>query len=92
MTVLGEDIPTGSDGHKQLVERAAREQAGLRPRILTDEMVPLTRHVRAFRNWETHGYDEPFNPFEAEKAASAARRLMALMRPAFEAFGDAVDP
>lgn len=55
--------PGGPDGHRRLLDGAALDLPGLRPRLLSDEVIRAGHALRGFRHVVRHAYaaayDEP---------------------------------
>lgn len=69
LEILGEEKPTGSNYHADLLRRVSREVAGNRPAILSGQLAEAVDEARRFRHVARKGYDS----FRLEGAASAIR-------------------
>jgi hypothetical protein len=67
LEILGEEKPTGTNYHADLLRRASREVAGNRPAIISGQLSEAIDEARRFRHVARKGYDS----FRVEGAASA---------------------
>jgi predicted nucleotidyltransferase len=74
MKALGEIPPTGSDWHKEVIERAATKKRD-RSAILAPDLAAAAQATREFRHFAAHGYLVDFDPEKAGPAIEAAQVL-----------------
>lgn len=90
MNMIGEDPPTGSRWHSDLIRRASRDIPKLRPAILPADVATAADEARSFRHVAVHAYDS-FNQTKAGLAVDAARVLTAALPTAIAQFKAAID-
>lgn len=90
LQIQGEEAPTGSQWHADLIQRAGRS-AESRPAILTPELVRAADRTRKFRHVAVRAYDS-FDPDDAEPAVRAATKVAAGLAAAIAAYRQAIDP
>lgn len=90
LQVQGEETPSGSQWHADLIQRAGRQTAR-RPAILPPTLVHAADRTRKFRHVAVRAYDN-FDPDDAEPAVRAAEKVSAGLAEAIAAYRLALDP
>ena len=85
LEILGEEKPTGSDYHAQLIRRVSRAFPGNRPAIIAGALAEAVDETRRFRHVARKGYDG-FRVENAGAAIEAADYVRAHIRAAIETF------
>jgi hypothetical protein len=89
LQIQGEETPSGSQWHADLIQRAGRAIDG-RPAILSAALVRATDRTRKFRHVAVRAYDT-FDPDDAEPAVRAAEKVAAGFAEAIAAFRAVID-
>ncbi|MBR2119377.1 MAG: hypothetical protein IJ935_12095 [Afipia sp.] len=92
--ILGEELPTGRDFHKVLLDRVTRPLTGdhARPAIFDERLKKdLLEALRMRHRVRYSSYDE-FIPHLAEPSVDAARDIVARIRNAINEFKRKIDP
>ena len=90
--LMGEEMPSGHEWHKGLVDRLSRPLPGQRPAVVDDERLLLAIDaLRGFRHIATHAYDR-FDEDRAAVAVLKAETFLACIGPALAQFRAAIDP
>ncbi len=85
MKASGEAPPSGSDWHRQVIERAA-EPSENRPAILSRRLAEAASETRSFRHFAAHAYTVTFDPEKARVAVDAAQVLADGLEKAIASF------
>ncbi len=93
LRILAEDLPTGEDWHRKLIERAAKSngKAHSRPAILSPPVAADLDETRRFRNRAMRAYGR-FDAARIGPTLDAAGRLAATLAADIERFKGVVDP
>jgi hypothetical protein len=94
LSILGEELPTGRDFHRVLLDRVTRPLTGdhARPAIFDEDLKQeLLEAVRTRHRVRHSSYDE-FIPHKAEPSVDAARTISARLRDAIAEFKKKIDP
>lgn len=94
LSILGEELPTGRDFHRILLDRVTRPLIGdhARPAIFDEDLrQKLLEAVRMRHRVRHSSYDE-FIPHKAEPSVDAARTIRARLRDAIAEFKKKIDP
>ncbi len=91
LEMLGEEAPTGSNWHADLINRVSTARASKRPAILTGEVATAADETRRFRAVATRGYDN-FDPRRSAPAVAAARLLAKDLAATVTEFRNSLDP
>lgn len=86
---IDERLPEGGDHHRELVLRASREMAGMRPPIVSKETAADLDRLRRFRHAFRHVYDE-YDYGKAEENVAVAARVVIAVRTDLGAFAAAL--
>lgn len=89
--MIEEDLPTGRDWHRKLLERAAEERVGDRPALIGRTLFEAADELLRFRHVAFHSYDR-FKPARAEPAIIAAEQFLAEIDDAVSRVRQALDP
>lgn len=91
--ILAEELPTGEDWHRKLIERASRAngKAHPRPAILSPAVAADLDETRRFRNRATRAYGR-FDAARVGPTLAAAARLATTFAADVERFEAAIDP
>jgi hypothetical protein len=90
LELFGEEKPTGSQYHADLVRRIARDRPGIRPSIIAGELAEAIDETRRFRHVVRKNYNN-FRVAEATRALQAAALLRDRLVDTIQAFARAVD-
>lgn len=90
LAMLGEEKPSGADGHADLIRRVSRPTED-RPAIISTEIMALADETRRFRNIAMRSYNS-FRPEEAHRAVEAARSLADRILDEIAVFKHTIDP
>ena len=92
--ILGEELPSGRDYHKALLDRVTRPLAGdhARPAIFDEKMKRDMLEALSMRHRVRHSSYDEFIPAKAEPTIDAARKIMSRIREAIAEFKKKVDP
>jgi len=90
LEILGEEKPTGSDYHAQLIKRVSRAFPESRPAIIEGALAEAVDETRRFRHVARKGYDG-FRVENAGAAIAAADYVRAHIREAIEVFRSALE-
>jgi hypothetical protein len=91
LEMLGEEAPTGSNWHADLIHRASSARPQARPAVLTGAVATAADETRRFRAVATRGYDS-FDPGRSAPAVAAARLLAKELAGALTLFRNSLDP
>jgi len=86
--ILGEELPTGRDYHKVLLDRVARPLTGdhARPAIFDEDLRQDLLETLRMRHRARHSSYDEFIPRKAEPSVDAARKILLRLRDAVEEF------
>lgn len=92
--ILGEELPSGRDYHKALLDRVTRPLAGdhARPAIFDEAMKKDLLEALGMRHRVRHSSYDEFIPAKAEPSVDAVGRIIASIRAAIAEFKKKVDP
>lgn len=91
LDILGEERPTGTAWHDDLIRRVRSERAGSRPPILAQGAADHADETRRFRHLAMRTYGS-FKASEARKTVVAAKALSRDLLAEIERFRNAIDP
>lgn len=91
LEMLGEERPTGTNRHADLIRRVASALSGKRPAILNAHLAAAADETRRFRHRAVHNYDT-FQVGEATRTIEAAEILANQLPSAILAFRQTIDP
>lgn len=90
--LLDEQLPTGRDWHRTLIDRLAEPVVGQRPAVLDDQrLLAAIDALRGFSHIAAHAYDR----FDEDRAALAVHKAEVFVKAIGEAlarFRAAIDP
>ena len=94
LSILGEELPTGRDFHKVLLDRVTRPLIGdhARPAIFGEDLKQDLLEALRMRHRVRHSTYDEFIPHKAEPAVEAARKIIACIRDAIAEFKEKIDP
>jgi hypothetical protein len=92
--ILGEELPTGRDFHKVLLDRVTRPLSGdhARPAIFDERLKKDLLEALRMRHRVRHSSYDEFIPHLAEPSVDAARDIVARIRNAINEFKRKIDP
>src|ERR1700738_358992 len=92
--ILGEELPTGRDVHKVLLDRVTRPLTGdhARPAIFDERLKKNLLETLRMRYRVRHSSYDEFIPHLAEPSVDAARNIVARIRDAINEFKKKIDP
>jgi hypothetical protein len=90
LEMLGEEAPTGSNWHADLIQRVSAARPDARPAVLTGAVATAADETRRFRAVATRGYDN-FDPGRSAPAVAAARVLAQELPGALTLFRNSLD-
>lgn len=91
LDILGEERPTGTAWHDDLIRRVRGERPGSRPPILSPSAADHADETRRFRHLAMRTYGN-FKASEAKKSVVAAKALVRGLLAEVEQFKLAIDP
>ena len=91
LDILGEERPTGTAWHDDLIRRVRSERPGSRPPILAPGAADQADETRRFRHLAMRTYGS-FKASEAKKSVVAAKALARDLLAEIERFRIAIDP
>jgi hypothetical protein len=94
LSILGEELPTGRDFHRVLLDRVTRPLSGehARPAIFDEHLKHDLLEALRMRHRVRHSSYDEFIPQKAEPSVEAARNIVASVRAAIVAFRKKIDP
>jgi hypothetical protein len=94
LSILGEELPTGRDFHKVLLDRVTRPLTGdhARPPIFGEDLKQDLLETLRMRHRVSHSSYDEFIPHKAEPSVEAARKIIARIRDAIAGFKKKIDP
>jgi len=94
LSILGEELPTGRDFHRALLDRVSRPLTGehARPAIFDKDLRHDLLEALRMRHRVRHSSYDDFIPQKAEPSVGAARRIVAQIKETILAFKKDIDP
>jgi hypothetical protein len=94
LSILGEELPTGRDFHRILLDRVSRPLVGdhARPAIFGEHLRQNLLEALRMRHRVRHSSYDEFIPQKAEPSVEAAREIVVHIRSTIAEFRKKIDP